>query len=381
MARKGRVDRGLMSKLDTTGKALWYVRLMHEGKERRFGSFPTKTKARQFYEKAKTEQHEGRFFPERYQHGGFELVQEAIDRYLVSMEGTKTYDDHVYFSKWWGKQFAGKRLNAITVTTLEGIRKRLMHDLSHGRVNKYVDWLRACLNVAINRNKLTVNPVAKLKSLPEPETKTRLLTPEEEARLLTAIGPTLAPWVRFAILTGLRQREQLTMEWANVDLELGIITLPETKAGGVQYAPLNEEAKEILRDLNSWQRSKWVFPSGNPATHANIANLKRGFRKAVRQSGIPWVRWHDLRHCFASRLAMSKVPLGTIAGLLRHSGTGLVKRYAHLDPDHLRQAVELVASFRKARKPEAESRLRNETVTETVTATGTEEKKEVEHNA
>ena len=173
----------------------------------------------------------------------------------------------------------------------------------------------------------------------------------------------------------------MTMEWANVDLELGIVTLPETKAGGVQYATLNEEAKEILRDLDSWQRSKWVFPSGNPATHANIANLKRGFRKAVKQSGIPWVRWHDLRHCFASRLAMSKVPLGTIAGLLRHSGTGLVKRYAHLDPDHLRQAVELVASFRKARKPEAESRLRNETVTETVTATRKEEKEEVEHNA
>ncbi len=65
MARKGHQDRGLLSKLDTTGKALWYVRLMHEGKERRFGSFPTKTKARQFYAKAKTEQHEGRFFPER----------------------------------------------------------------------------------------------------------------------------------------------------------------------------------------------------------------------------------------------------------------------------------------------------------------------------
>jgi len=219
--------------------------------------------------------------------------------------------------------------------------------------------------------------VSLMKSLPEPETKTRLLTPEEEAKLMSAVGPTIAPWVRFAILTGLRQSEQLTMEWANVNLELGIVTLPETKAGGVQYAPLNEEAKDILRNLDSWQRSKWVFPSGNPATHANIANLKRWFRKAVKQSGIPWVRWHDLRHCFASRLAMSRAPLGTIAALLRHSGTGLVKRYAHLDPDHLRQAVELVASFGKAEKPEAETRLQNETVT----ATGTEEKEDVRHDA
>jgi len=365
-----------MSKVDATGKLLWYVRLMHDGKDRRFGSFPTKTKAREFYQKAKTEQHEGRFFPERYQHGGYELVQAAIDRYLANMEGGKTYSDHVYFAKWWGKQFVGKRLNAISVTRMEGIRKELMRGRSNGRVNKYVDWLRACLNVAIKHDKLTVNPVAKLTSLPEPETKTRLLTPGEESELLKAVGPTMAAWVRFAILTGLRQTEQFTLEWANVDLELGIITLPETKAGGVQYAPLNEEAKDILRNLDSWQRSKWVFPSGNPATHANIANLKRRFRKAVKQSGIPWVRWHDLRHCFASRLAMSRAPLGTIAALLRHSGTGLVKRYAHLDPDHLRHAVELVASFGKAEKPEAETRLRNETVT----ATGTEEKNEVRPN-
>ena len=67
MARAGRKDRGLVSKADAAGRIVWSVRLWHEGKERRFGSFPTKTKAREFYEKAKLEQKDGRFFPERYQ--------------------------------------------------------------------------------------------------------------------------------------------------------------------------------------------------------------------------------------------------------------------------------------------------------------------------
>jgi len=280
-----------------------------------------------------------------------------------------------------GKQFAGKRLNAITVANLEGIRKGLMQGLSHGRVNKYMVWLRACLNVAIKHDKLTVNPVAKLKGLPEPMRQTRLLTPEEEAKLLTAMGPTHAPWIRFAILTGLRQGEQVTMEWANVDLDLGLITLPETKADEVQYAPLNEEAKTILRNLDSWQRSKWVFPSQNPATHANIANLKRWFRKAVKQSGVPWVRWHDLRHCFASRLAMSNAPLGTIAALLRHSSTDLVKRYAHLSPSHLQQAVEMVSVFGKDRKSERNLAEKPPSPDGTVTGTGTAEKEEVRQDA
>ena len=377
MARKGRQDRGLYQRINAQGKLVWYVRLAHQGKERHFGSFPTKTKARQFYEKAKTEQHEGRFFPERYQHGGYELVQEAIDRYLLNMEGGKTYEDHVYFAKWWGKQFAGERLNAITVTGLEAIRRGLMQGLSNGRVNKYIGWLRACLNEAVRHGKLNNNPVVKMKGLPEPMRKTRLLTPEEEAKLLTAMGPTHAPWIRLAILTGLRQGEQMRMEWANVDLDLGLITLPETKGGGAQYAPLNDEAKAILRNLDSWQRSKWVFPSKNPATHVNVANLKRWFRDAVRRAEIPWCRWHDLRHCFASRLAMSNVPLGTIAALLRHSSTDLVKRYAHLSPSHLQQAVEMVSVFGKEQKPEPKGPLQSGTVT----GTGTAEKEEVRQDA
>ncbi|MEE9162504.1 MAG: hypothetical protein V3U35_05980, partial [Candidatus Neomarinimicrobiota bacterium] len=71
MARKDRKDRGLFSKPipGTKGKLKWYVRLWHDGRERRFGSFDTKTKARTFYEKAKQEQGLGRFFPEKYRHG------------------------------------------------------------------------------------------------------------------------------------------------------------------------------------------------------------------------------------------------------------------------------------------------------------------------
>ena len=52
-----------------------------------------------------------------------------------------------------------------------------------------------------------------------------------------------------------------------MDMERGILTLPTTKAGGVQDAHLNEEAKAILRGFDSWQRSKWFFLSENPATH------------------------------------------------------------------------------------------------------------------
>src|ERR1051325_2461879 len=94
----------------------------------------------------------------------------------------------------------------------------------------------------------------------EPKGRTRFLSPKEEALLLKALGERYALWARLAILTGLRQDEQFKLRWTDVDLERGFLTLPETKAGEVQYVPLNEEAKAILKAVDSWQRSARVFP-------------------------------------------------------------------------------------------------------------------------
>ena len=364
MARKGRLDRGLMQKRDTSGKIVWFVRLYHEGKERRFGSFSTKTAARDFYEKAKQEQKTGRFFPERYQHGGYELIEDVIDRYLLTITTKKPMTQFAerFFAKWWKDYFTGKRLNTITVRALEEARQTLLATvvleakergdthkyMTPQRVNRYMAWLRHLLNVVVREGKLASNPVLKLTMYKEPKGKTRFLSMEDEKRLLEKLGPIYGRWARLAILTGLRQSEQFRLQWKDVDLERGILTLLVTKAGGVQYVHLNEEATTILRGLDSWQRSKWVFPSENPATPLDARNFyNRVWGPAVTEVGIEWATWHDLRHTFASRLAMNGQNEGTIAALLRHSTTALVKRYAHLSPSHLKAAVEGVAGFGK----------------------------------
>ena len=100
MARAGRRDRGLLAKKDSTGKLVWYVRLNHEGRERRFGSFKVKTEAREFYEKAKQEQTLGRFFPERYQQGGFAKLEVVLDEYLAAFTGRSKRDEERYKKKW-----------------------------------------------------------------------------------------------------------------------------------------------------------------------------------------------------------------------------------------------------------------------------------------
>lgn len=234
------------------------------------------------------------------------------------------------------------------------------------RVNRYMAWLRHVLNGVVRDGKLPANPVLKLKMYREPKGKTRFLSPEEEKVLLDKLGPRHGPWARLAILTGMRQSEQFRLQWKDVDLERGLLTLPTTKAGGVQYVHLDEEAKSILRGFPSWQRSKWVYPSENPATPMDATNFYHYvWIPAVTATGMEWVTWHDLRHTFASRLAMTGHNEGTIAALLRHSTTALVKRYAHLSPSHLKAALEGVAEFGKAQTQGKPEPLTNGTVTET----------------
>jgi integrase len=399
MARKGRLDRGLLCKKDSTGKPLWYVRLYHEGRERRFGSFKTKTQARDFYEKAKQEQKVGRFFPERYQTGKDEGIDEIIDRYLAILPSSgkkpRTIRDEKMYGEWWKARLKGKRLHHITPSVLDDAKHALAtHE--YGKKTKdsppkrysaqtivhYMKFLRHVLNVAIRDGKLERNPFTRVKLPRVSIGNTRFLSLEEETKLLKKLGPTYGPWARLAILTGLRKTELFSLPWSQVDFDLGLITLPQTKSGDVQYAPLNEEAKAILRGFESWQFSKWVFPSKNPTTHLDSYNFYgRVFMPAVKDAGLEEVTWHTLRHTFASRLAMNSQTESTIAALLRHKTTGLVKRYAHLSPSHLRAAVEGVASFGKENtEPDqqvAKESQKDTISSPTVTKTGNEERETV----
>ena len=375
MARLGRKDRGLLSRTDTAGTKRWSVRLYHEGKERRFGAFKNKTEARDFYEKAKQEQKQGRFFPERYQHGGHVLVEELLTRHAETTT-VKNQAAEQHYMAWWKARLKGVRLNHVTAAVIEDAQRVLLaQNLAPQTVLHYLKALRHVLNHAVRDGQLDRNPFARVPLVKVQNGKTRFLSPDEETRVLDKLGPIHGPWARLAMLTGLRLGEQVRLRWADVDLDRGLITLPETKAGTVQYVRLNEEAKEILRtrqiqQMNRHGASPFVYPSDTLASPLDQRNFyARIFRPAVLALHMDDVGWHTLRHTFASRLAMSGQTEGTIATLLRHSTTALVRRYSHLSQSHLQAAVETVAAYGKT-TPKTGS-----IPSGTVTETGTSEEK------
>jgi len=346
MARQGCRDRGLVKKQTAHGKWVWWVRLCHEGKMRWFGSFPTKTEAREFYEDGKSAQRRGQFFPENFQRRGAALLQKTIDDYMASNR-KKTIKEDRRYATFWKDRLPGIKLIGVTSTAIEEVKEELLNKgLANQSVLHYLKFLRHILNLAVGNGKLSRNPFAQVKLPKVGQGRLRFLSLEEEGRLLRAIGPRYAPWVRFAILTGLRRGEQFGLKWADIDLERGRITLPDTKAGEVQYGHLNEEAIEILRGMDSWKHSVWVLPSKNPARHLDSDNFYgRVYSPAVKRAKLEEVTWHTLRHTFGTRLGMSGATELDIAACLRHSSTALVKTYVHYSQTYLKGVMEKVSAF------------------------------------
>ena len=265
MARAGRKDRGLLSKLDSAGKSKWYVRLYHDGKEKRFGPFKTKTDERDFYEKSKQEQRDGRFFPERYQASGAELIQPIIDDYLLTTSGKQAEKWERQYARWWGEWFKGQRTPALQPQAIEKARLALAKGIrylkdasdtlketqgkgrSYATINRYTDWLRHVLNWAIKQKRIRENPVLAIERKPEEEAPIFQYSVEQEAKLIEQLNAEEIDLLRLAILSGLRQGNQFPLRKERINLGHGIILIPRTKNRKPRVVHLAEETKELVR--------------------------------------------------------------------------------------------------------------------------------------
>ncbi len=194
--------------------------------------------------------------------------------------------------------------------------------------------------LAVKDSKLTRNPAIGVKPFPE-VTTTRFVSEEELIRLQGVMAQKDWALVALAVETGLRREEQFRLRWDQVDLEVGLLTLPLPKGGKTRYVPLSEQAKTILRSFDSFLRSAWVFPgmTDDAQPMDSRAFLRRAFEPGLRKAGITGVCWHTLRHTAASRRIMAGVDLVSVKEILGHRSIQTTLRYSHLDPAHLQDAV------------------------------------------
>jgi integrase len=236
MARKGRLDRGLYQRPNAQGKLEWHVRLVHNGKEYRTGAFPTKTKAREYYENAKTQQRDDKFFPDRQKDHPLatDYIETYVDKLNVSGKGAKTQYEERRYAKWWKARLGGKRLKDITLTDLEDVKGELTgKGYAAETIKHHLKFLRQVLKKAVGERLLRESPFAHHEfTMPKvSQAMARFLTVEEETELLDALGHPYAQWARLAIVTGLRKTELFSLRWSNIDLSMGLPSCPKQNRG------------------------------------------------------------------------------------------------------------------------------------------------------
>lgn len=172
---------------------------------------------------------------------------------------------------------------------------------------------------------------AKAKHAPKPENRR------------TVYGPHAVSAIRLLLLTGARRREILDLKWSEVDLERGVLFLPDSKTGK-KTVVLSAAAVAILESLP--RVGKYVIAGSSAGTEDEKprADLNKPWEAILKRAGLEDVRLHDLRHSFASVGVGGSLGLPIIGKLLGHTQAATTQRYAHLDVDPLKRAADEIGN-------------------------------------
>jgi integrase len=161
--------------------------------------------------------------------------------------------------------------------------------------------------------------------------------PKPEYRRVKMPPPATAA-IRLLLFTGCRLREILHLRWAEVDFDRAMLFLADSKTGRKPVV-LSTAALAVLSGLP--RLGQYAIPGISPNRPRH--DLKKPWAAITKRAGLEGVRLHDLRHSFAAVGAGSGLGLPIIGKLLGHRNVETTARYAHLDRNPLRQAVNLIA--------------------------------------
>jgi integrase len=322
---------------------------------------PTKTKskdmARAILTKKRTEVLEGRHFDKKKVSNAtfFELCKEYTDRHLPHLKSKGKAE----MVEIWKEGIGNSPLKDLTQNKVEKFLSDRMieKDLAPGTYNRHLAMLKSMFNKGMEWEMIFENPAAPIKKLKEEGGRTRFLTSEEINKLIDGASDKFRPLVVSAVHTGMRRGELLSLLWVDVDFKNGIITVQHSKSGKKRMVPMDETVQTTLKELKAAQAAQREKDKlkGNPQTEETgvvfptlrktggpITDTNHTFTRLADKVGIKNVRFHDLRHTFASHLVMAGVDLVTIQQLLGHGSINMTMRYSHLAPEHRAKAVKVL---------------------------------------
>lgn len=264
-----------------------------------------------------------------------------------------------------------KQISKVTAADVQTLYRKLQQEgsmdggaLSPATVRRIHGVLHQALNAAVDRHLIVKNPTDDVTLPKKVSTAKTILNDKQLERFMEAIK-TDERWHDFfylEITTGLRRGEICGLMWTDFDAEKGTLTVRRTlhnKEGGGYYVgetktgagrriiKLPPSTVQLLSERKRTSISRWIFP--NPIHPEDPIMPNSGYtrmKKLLAEAGLPDMRFHDLRHTFATHALTSGVDAKTLSGILGHTKTSFtLDTYTHVTGDMHRKASGIVSKF------------------------------------
>jgi len=277
---------------------------------------------------------------------GFSIDYIEYQRDIKQKRSWKKDESHL---KRFNKEFNDKKLSEISVKDIDDYKLKRLKEVKPVTVNRELEVLRHLFNLAKKWKKFFGdNPVSDSGLIKTESNRKRILTYEEEIKLINNSSTHLKPIIQTALLTAMRLGELLTLRWKDVDFKNDLITVRAeiSKSKKQRKIPISSRLNEILEGLRfKTGLSGMVFLTNEnkPYSPKNSSALKRTFTTARNKSELMDLRFHDLRHTAATRMAENGAALVAVKEICGHSNINTTLQYFHPDKS-LKEAVEILAN-------------------------------------
>lgn len=238
----------------------------------------------------------------------------------------------IAFNKHLTPYFGYTAIGVIQVREGEQYKHDRLKKVSASTVNKEIRILKAALNKAVEWQVIQVNPLQGLNPPKKLNSKPPRYYNNQELKILFK-KPKGDIW-RLIALTGLRRSEALQLKWKDVKkdyIQIVSENNARTKSGRWRKIPLSPSIRKTLNKLRN--DTDYVLPRMIPSS------LTWAFKKDCKDIGGSL---HCLRHTFCSHLVMAGIPIYTVAELAGHADIRTTQIYAHLAPEHLKEAINVL---------------------------------------
>lgn len=240
-----------------------------------------------------------------------------------------------WVARWFEENAPGVLLGQETLDAARRMVKDMRKaKLSQSTINNRVQVVKRVLGLAFKEWDWIDQPLGAKLSKPAPKNERHVYLTADEIRALVTAVPEGKEVERkvilLACLTGLRKGELLSLERSNLQAGRIVLRPGQTKSGKARVIPLPEDGHALVAQLpfdTSEQR------------------LRLAFEKARTAVGRPDLRFHDLRHTYASLLAEAGEVMTTVQALLGHSSLVVTSRYAHMFDSRLDQVAGKLPRF------------------------------------